>query len=77
MERKVTEEDKIWSVIVIGAGVSGLQCARSLVHGDVDDVLVVEASSRAGGRILQSTTLLPDRVIELGAEFIHGDERQH
>ncbi len=44
-------------VIVLGAGLAGLSCARDLVRGGVD-VLVVEARDRVGGRVEQER--LPD-----------------
>ena len=63
----MTEPD----VIVLGGGAAGLAAARRLGAAGLS-VLVVEARSRLGGRILT----VPDPVlhlpIELGAEFIHG-----
>ena len=59
-------------VVVVGAGVAGLLCARELARAG-KRVLVLEASHRVGGRLL---TLFETRAgvpIELGAEFIHGD----
>ncbi len=56
-------------VIVIGAGASGLACARSLARAGID-VIVVEARDRVGGRI---RTLRKDgEVIEVGAHVVHG-----
>ena len=58
-------------VVIIGAGAAGLAAARVLVEQD-NDVVVLEARDRIGGRILthrDQSTHLP---IELGAEFIHG-----
>ena len=58
-----------YDVAVIGAGVAGLVCARTLAeHGR--RVCVVEAQSRVGGRIL--TQSVNGQIIELGAEFVHG-----
>jgi monoamine oxidase len=58
------------SVIVIGAGASGIYAAQLLKDRGVD-VTVLEASSRVGGRILSDESFagIP---IELGAEEIHG-----
>src|SRR5881394_1910660 len=61
-----------FDVIVIGAGASGLACARAL-SGAGKRVCVLEARDRVGGRI---DTRHIDGVsvpIELGAEFIHGE----
>ena len=44
--------DEYHSVVVIGAGVAGLQAARQLLPG-FPDLLVLEASHRIGGRIKQ------------------------
>nr|CCA16126.1 unnamed protein product [Albugo laibachii Nc14] len=63
-----------YNVIIIGAGIAGLRCAHTLRHVyDIQDVIVVEASDRIGGRILQNDTLVPGMKIDLGAEFVHGD----
>ena len=67
------EEPEFHKVIIIGAGVAGLRCASQLVHvKDIQDVLVVEASDRVGGRVMNSTSFVPGMSIELGAEFMHG-----
>jgi monoamine oxidase len=56
--------------IVLGGGVAGLAAAAELAKRN-NRVVVVEARSRLGGRVL---TLRGERPIplELGAEFIHG-----
>lgn len=59
------------TILIIGAGVSGLAAARMLARAG-HRALVVEARDRIGGRIF---TLHDKRLpvpIELGAEFIHG-----
>ena len=58
-----------WDAIVIGAGVAGLCAARVLADSGLS-VLVFEARDRVGGRIL--TVKRAGRIIELGAEFVHG-----
>ncbi len=57
------------TIVVVGAGVAGLAAAVQLAeagHG----VIVLEASSRVGGRI--RTEYAGDIAIETGAEFVHG-----
>lgn len=62
-------------VIVIGSGVSGLACARELVHRGYE-VLVVEARSRVGGRLKGEPITLADgeHPVDLGGALIHGIE---
>src|ERR1051326_2434200 len=60
------------TVIIIGAGVSGLAAACELARAGLS-VCILEARDRIGGRVytIQDPTL--DMPIELGAEFIHGE----
>lgn len=58
------------SVVVIGAGFSGLNAAAALSALGVAQVTVLEAGDRVGGRVLSSRTFVPGRVIEAGAELI-------
>ncbi|GBG78364.1 hypothetical protein CBR_g26393 [Chara braunii] len=59
-------------VVVIGAGIAGLEAARSLRKLDPSiSVLVVEASDRIGGRVEHIDGIAPYH-IELGPEFLHG-----
>ncbi|MGU3410561.1 flavin monoamine oxidase family protein [Microbacterium sp. M1A1_1b] len=56
-------------VIVVGAGVAGLACARALVLAG-HDVVVLEARDRIGGRTWTDSALgVP---VDLGASWIHG-----
>ncbi|MEW2481278.1 NAD(P)/FAD-dependent oxidoreductase [Mycobacterium sp. NPDC049093] len=62
------------TVVVVGAGVSGLMAAREL-HRRGIDVLVLEASDRLGGRTMSETTALGSTV-DLGGQWIgHGHHR--
>jgi monoamine oxidase len=54
--------------IVVGAGLAGLNAAATLVESG-EDVRVLEARKRIGGRVY-SRTLPNGAVIEMGAEFI-------
>lgn len=58
------------SVIVIGAGASGLFAAKTL-RPRFPDVLILEAQAHAGGRINQVHGLVPWPV-QIGPEFVHG-----
>jgi monoamine oxidase len=58
------------TIIIIGAGISGLAAARHLkVQGQ--EVIVLEARDRIGGRLLTSRSWA-DLPVDLGASWIHG-----
>lgn len=56
-------------VIVIGAGFAGLACADELAAAGYP-VTVLEARSRAGGRVQTLTDLVPGKTIEAGGELV-------
>lgn len=56
-------------VVVVGAGVAGLSCARALQARGVR-VAVLEARDRVGGRV--RTVRVGGEPVELGAQVIHG-----
>ena len=57
--------------IVLGAGAAGLRAGAELLRKGLS-VLVVEARDRIGGRVHSVEDRELGRVIELGAEFVHG-----
>jgi len=57
--------EAVHDAIVVGAGLSGLVCARRLVEAGAR-VLVLEARSRVGGRL--HTGALGDAVVDLGGQ---------
>jgi monoamine oxidase len=63
-------------VVVVGAGVAGLSCAKALVDRQPAQcrVRVVEANAWVGGRVRQMEVpdIFPGTKLEVGAEFIHG-----
>lgn len=67
---------KHFKVAIIGAGFAGLSAARTLQQqGDLSphhDFIVLEASSRAGGRAYTIPSIHQTLNIELGATWIHG-----
>lgn len=58
-------------VIVIGAGVAGLACARGLTEAG-RQVLVVERARGVGGRC--ATRRFEGQPVDLGPLFLHGDD---
>lgn len=58
------------SVIIIGAGVSGISAAKVLAENGIEDVVILEASDRIGGRIRKES--FGGVSVELGAGWIAG-----
>jgi monoamine oxidase len=59
-------------VVVVGGGVAGLAAAGRLIEAG-RRVLVLEARSRLGGRVLSIIDQPSGHALELGAEFIEGN----
>lgn len=62
------------TVVVVGAGVSGLTAARELARRGID-VLVLEAADRLGGRTMSETTAL-GTTVDLGGQWIGHDHHR-
>ena len=41
-----------WKVVIVGGGVAGLSAARELFTRGLDDVVILEARNRIGGRVI-------------------------
>jgi monoamine oxidase len=63
-----------YDCLIVGAGISGLACARALIDAG-KSVLLLEARDRIGGRIFTHRDSTRGTPVELGAEFIHGAPR--
>ena len=61
-------------VIVVGAGLSGLIAARTLIAAGLQP-LVLEADDRVGGRIL-TEEVAPGLPVEIGAQWIGDTHRR-
>ncbi|MFV8053439.1 flavin monoamine oxidase family protein [Mycobacterium sp. 48b] len=62
------------TVVVVGAGISGLTAARELRRRGVD-VVVLEAADRLGGRTMSETTAL-GTTVDLGGQWIGHDHHR-
>ncbi|GGN85919.1 NAD/FAD-dependent oxidoreductase [Actinoplanes lobatus] len=63
--------DAIVDVVVVGAGVAGLSCARALTDGGAR-VRVVERSRVVGGRL--ASRRYDDRYVDIGAAYLVADD---
>ena len=62
------DKPRLHKVIIIGAGISGLEAASVLKANNID-VIILEARNRIGGRIL--TTTMDGANTDLGAAWLH------
>jgi spermine oxidase len=58
------------SVIVIGAGVAGISAAVKLIENGFEDVKILEAENRIGGRLLSVPFGSKNEIIDLGAQWV-------
>jgi monoamine oxidase len=61
--------DNSYDVVIVGAGIAGLTCAYLLNLIGIDNIKVVEANSRVGGRT-ESIVSQTGAIIEAGAQWI-------
>lgn len=59
------------SIIVIGAGPSGVAAASRLLANNFTDLTILEAEPRIGGRIY--SVKFGDAYVDLGAHWCHGE----
>ena len=62
---------KSYKIIILGSGIAGLTAAYHLKSNGINDVLILEARDRIGGR-LYPFDLSENCGIQLGAQWIHG-----
>lgn len=65
-------DKNIFDVIIIGAGVAGLNAAQELVKTG-QNIIILEARDRIGGRV--NPIKFEESMIDLGAQFIHGKSK--
>ncbi|XP_055854509.1 spermine oxidase [Episyrphus balteatus] len=59
-------------IVVIGAGASGIAAATKLLQSGFQNVIILEAEDRIGGRIY--TIPFGENVVDLGAQWCHGEK---
>ncbi len=57
-------------IIILGAGISGITCAKALIERGYANVTILEARNRVGGRI--NSLSYNGSALDLGAAWIHG-----
>ncbi|XP_028279073.1 peroxisomal N(1)-acetyl-spermine/spermidine oxidase [Parambassis ranga] len=62
-------------VVIIGSGISGISAAHRLVKAGFNNVRILEATARSGGRI--KTGRLGEKIVEIGANWIHGPSQEN
>jgi len=70
-ENKADNKSK---VLIIGAGIAGISAAEFLSKNGMDDFKILESAHRVGGRIW-TNDIDGDLKVEMGANWIHGIER--
>lgn len=55
------------TIIIVGAGAAGISAAVRLAKNGVQNVIVLEANDRIGGRI--HTTIFANHKVDLGAQW--------
>lgn len=58
-------------IIIIGAGAAGISAAARLIEKGLENIIILEGKDRIGGRI--HTVEFSDNVVELGAQWVHGE----
>uniref|UniRef100_A0A0V0G8I4 Putative flavin-containing amine oxidase n=1 Tax=Triatoma dimidiata TaxID=72491 RepID=A0A0V0G8I4_TRIDM len=64
-------EQKSPKIVIIGAGVAGIAAATSLLDRGFEDVTIIEAEDRLGGRI--HTVPFGAKDVDIGAHWVHGE----
>lgn len=58
--------------MIVGAGLAGISAASKLIENGYDDIVILEAESRIGGRV--NTIPFGNGFIDLGAQMCHGEK---
>lgn len=60
-------------IIIIGAGASGYAAACKLLENGFNNITILEAENRIGGRI--DSVHFGDAIVDLGAQWCHGETK--
>lgn len=60
-------------IVIVGAGLSGFAAASKLMESGFNDIVILEAENRTGGRV--HSIPFNNGSIDLGAQWVHGQER--
>ncbi|KAL1501375.1 hypothetical protein ABEB36_006705 [Hypothenemus hampei] len=59
------------AVVILGAGAAGVAAATKLLQNGFNNVKVLEAENRIGGRVYSIP--FEDTIVDLGAQWVHGE----
>ncbi|CAH1111686.1 unnamed protein product [Psylliodes chrysocephalus] len=68
----LTNATKTPSIVIIGAGTSGLSAGKKLLENGIQNITILEAESRIGGRI--NSVYFGENYVDLGATNCHGEK---
>lgn len=68
-EVHATDQPKI---LIVGAGLAGVSAAAKLIESGYDDVIILEAENRMGGRI--HSVPFANGTIDMGGQWCHGEK---
>lgn len=68
--RVIGDEESSPRIVIVGAGASGIAAASKLYENGFQNILILEAENRIGGRIC--TVPFGNYSIDLGAQWVHG-----
>ncbi|RVX10503.1 Polyamine oxidase [Vitis vinifera] len=62
--------EEVHAVVIVGAGMSGISAANKLSEAGIENILILEATNRIGGRIQK--TNFAGLSVEIGASWVEG-----
>lgn len=71
VKEKHRNMSKIPKIIIVGAGASGIAAASKLCQNGFNDIIILEAENRIGGRI--NSREFGGKFVDLGAQWVHGE----